>query len=140
MADRIKAMVIDDVELIRDFLVEVLEERGYEVVSYASPEDFGFCRGSKCQSSSNEGRIDLLLTDNQMPSVSGLELIEQRLTRNCRLLPKNRAIISGTWTREERLRADRLGCQTFDKPCRLETFQAWLEQCEVRLPTRSGCH
>lgn len=130
MTGRIKAVVIDDVDLLRELLTEILEQRGYEVACYSSPEDYGCCSGDKCQHTSAEGRVDLLLTDNQMASVSGLELIEQQLANNCKLLARNRAVISGSWTRDQRTKARQLGCQTFDKPCSLETIQTWLDSCE----------
>jgi len=76
--------------------------------------------------------VDLLLTDNRMIPFSGLELIERQLTCNCRRLARNRAIISGGWTLDEKLKAGRLGCETFEKPCRLETIHTWLDQCESR--------
>lgn len=146
MSDRIKAVVIDDVDLIRNLLAEVLMQRGYEVVSFAAPQEFSSCLRESCQCHQDERQVDLLLTDNQMTPVSGLEMIEQQLLNDCKLLAKNRAVISGSWTLEERAKAKRLGCQTFDKPCSLETIQSWLDSCEHNLlrppatePNRNHC-
>jgi CheY-like chemotaxis protein len=130
MTRKLKAVVIDDLDLFRDFLTELLKERGYDVVSYAAPDEFGCGSNGECHCPKEQKDVDLLLTDNRMKPVSGLGLIEQQLHTNCRQLAKNRAVLSGSWTREEKEKAERLGCQTFEKPCNLGTLSAWLDKCE----------
>jgi CheY-like chemotaxis protein len=133
MSGRLTAVVIDDFKLFRDLLTEILQERGYAVTSYATPHEFKCLKGNFCRCTAEQRGVDLLLTDNRMIYLSGLELIEQLQERNCRLLAKNRAIISDLWTHEEKNRARQLGCQTFEKPFSLATIQTWLDNCEAGL-------
>ena len=63
-------VLVEDEEMIRGLLTEVLKRTGYEVLSCAYPEE-GI---AVCQQ--YPGRIDLLLTDVVMPGMSGPELVE----------------------------------------------------------------
>lgn len=63
-----RLLVVDDMEAMRMALVQCLNLNGYEVVSAAS--------GSEALELLRTQRFDLLLTDQAMPGLSGLELTE----------------------------------------------------------------
>jgi response regulator RpfG family c-di-GMP phosphodiesterase len=63
-----RLLVVDDMEAIRVALVQCLRLTGYEVVSAAS--------GGEALELLRTQRFDLLLTDQAMPGLSGLELTE----------------------------------------------------------------
>jgi len=132
MQQKFKAIVIDDVELCRDFLADVLEDRGYSVAKYAFAQSSPFCRqaGEKCKA--DQPCADLLLTDNRMPLLSGLEMIEKQQARGCKMVAGHRAVLSGCWSREDLQKAQVLGCQTFEKPYDLKGIDDWLTACEGR--------
>ena len=132
MPAKFKAVVIDDVELCRDFLAEVLEDRGYQVDKYAYAHSLPFCSqvGEHCQS--EQACADLLLTDNQMPLLNGLDMIEAQRARGCKLVAGSRAVLSGSWSRDEQQKAQALGCQAFEKPYDLKGISDWLSACEGR--------
>lgn len=130
MTEKIKIVVIDDVASCRNFLIDVLEDRGYEVASFGNAEEF-ICQCSATEHCPvNTPCADLLLTDNQMPRLTGLEMIEAQLAKGCKLQTGQRAIMSGSWTGEELDRAQSFGCQTFEKPC-LEGLRTWLDKFEL---------
>ncbi|MBI4537582.1 MAG: response regulator [candidate division NC10 bacterium] len=64
-----RVLVVDDVEGIRVALQECLRVNGYEVVSAAS--------GMEALDCLRREQFDLLLTDQAMPGLSGLELTEE---------------------------------------------------------------
>ena len=132
MQQKFKAVVIDDVELCRDFLADVLEDRGYAVDKYAFAQSFPFCsqKGDKC--TADQPCADLLLTDNRMPLLTGLDMIAKQRARGCKLVDGNRAVVSGCWTKEDRNKAKVLGCQIFEKPYDLKGINDWLSACEGR--------
>jgi DNA-binding NarL/FixJ family response regulator len=70
--DRVRTVVADDHELLRGGLVQLLEERGIEVVGVAS-------LGSEAIAQACELRPDVVLMDLNMPGMSGVEAT-QRLT------------------------------------------------------------
>ena len=66
-------LLVDDDNSIRKVLYEYLEEGGYNVLSAANGADaLGICRRFRHP-------IALLLTDVEMPGMSGPELVEQAL-------------------------------------------------------------
>jgi DNA-binding NtrC family response regulator len=73
MKKRAKILVLDDSELIRELVRDVLERNGYEVVTSDSP--FGFTNTLKSE------RPDLALVDVMMPGLSGDKLAEIAIRR-----------------------------------------------------------
>ena len=66
---RKKVVVAEDERVIREALVAALEKQGYAVHAVADGEQAVIaCRWT---------RPDLLITDNQMPDMSGAELIQR---------------------------------------------------------------
>lgn len=62
-------LVIDDEEVIVDYLTELLEESGYSV--------FQACEGQKGLSILSEEKIDLVLLDVRMPAPNGFDVCRQ---------------------------------------------------------------
>jgi YesN/AraC family two-component response regulator len=77
--------------------------------------------------------VDIIITDVNMPNVSGLEFIKNQLKKGCKV--KNIALMSGTWTDYESEYALRLGCQVFHKPFSLDELNKWLDDCEKKIDT-----
>ncbi len=68
-------LLVDDQELVRDAACAVLENAGWEVLSYASgPEALELCEGS-------DVTVDVLVTDVVMPGMGGPELAQRVLRR-----------------------------------------------------------
>ena len=66
-----KILIIDDEILIADYLTDLLIDEGYIVVSYTDPKD-----GLKYFYDNNEN-IDMIITDQTMPKLTGLELAKE---------------------------------------------------------------
>jgi two-component system response regulator PilR (NtrC family) len=59
-------LIVDDEEIIRDFLSEVLEDYDLTLA----------CDGDEAVKKLNEKRFDLVVTDLRMPNVSGEEVVK----------------------------------------------------------------
>lgn len=131
-----RALVIDDHAACRDILHHVLRGRGYEVVCFADPT---FCEA--CSGTGGCTRempcADLLLTDNRMPGISGLELLNFQKNRGCKIDRANKAILSGAWSSDELQHAESFGCRIFNKPYELKEVFDWLEMREKLLPQKN---
>ena len=62
-----RILIVDDEESIREFLEIMLKKEGYEV---ASVED-----GQKAIDYLGKKSVDLVISDLQMPNVTGIELL-----------------------------------------------------------------
>ncbi len=65
-------LIVDDEEVMREFLMEVLES--YEVTLA--------CDGAEAIDRMNEKRFDLVITDLKMPRVSGDEVVKHAMTQD----------------------------------------------------------
>src|SRR5829696_7737382 len=66
-------LVVDDEEELRQAIVEILTVDGFEVHGVATAE--------QAQELLSQTPFDVLITDNNLPGQSGLELLEDTLTR-----------------------------------------------------------
>ena len=102
-------LIIDDEEMIRSILREVLERAGHEVTEASNGRE-GLQRFRACPT-------DLVITDLQMPETSGLELISE-LRRD---FPRANIIALSGSGAALLTRAKQLGAQCgFEKPIPLQ--------------------
>ncbi len=129
MKQKLRAIVIDDMELCRDLLGEIMTDRGYQALTFPDVtvcshflNDTGCTRSTAC--------ADILLLDNRMSPLKGLDLLELHRRGNCHIPLTSKAIFSGSWTAAELKRVEQLGCQFFHKPYDFEELSLWLSQQE----------
>lgn len=124
---KLRAVIFDRVEAVRDMIAVALRDRGYEILSFPEPgicpvyrEDLSLCpREQACS--------DLLITDNQLPKMSGLDFIERQRARGCKGAVRNMAVMAAHWAPQDLERARRLGCKVLKKPFRFRDITAWLD-------------
>jgi CheY-like chemotaxis protein len=131
---RLRVLLFEDEPLLRGLLETLLTGRGYDVVSFAEPLHCPvYERGGSCSCPAGQACGDILLTDVEMPRVSGIEMIADQQAAGCRADARNVAIMSAGWTPERKQLARSLGCETFDKPFRIADLNRWLDECEQRV-------
>ncbi len=126
-----RAVVLDDDVFVLSLLKDFLIIRGYEVLSYHEPavcplsENSGGCGGSyPC--------ADVMITDFNMPKMSGVELLRHQSKRGCPVDVRNKAVTSGYLSAKQRKGIEELGCAFFRKPFIFSELSAWLVECEKR--------
>ncbi|NOZ25510.1 MAG: response regulator [Nitrospirae bacterium] len=129
---RLRAFVFDDDERIRSLLTIVLESRGYSVLAFPDPTRYSLYLDSECSCPPGHVCGDILITDNNMPNMKGLDFIRMRMQNGCRGIVQNKAVMSGTWSAVDLAYARSLGCKIFEKPFMLEEIHRWLDECEKR--------
>ena len=125
-----RSIILEDDKSTREFLALVLKQRNHEVFAFSSPSICPLYTNAACECPNEEACGDFLITDNQMPGMTGLEFVQRQIEGNCRGAVKNKAIVSGDWTQEEWDLGTRLGCKLFLKPLDLEEFYDWLSERE----------
>ena len=128
---RIRALVFEDNENMRDLLCELLGARGYEVLAFSDPSGCPLNSVGACPCQLDEACADIIISDVQMPHVTGLEFIEGQREKGCKV--RNIALMSGGWTEEEVRLAEDHGYEVFHKPFALSRMLDWLDDCERHL-------
>jgi CheY-like chemotaxis protein len=131
---KLRIIVFEDDEAIRQSLTLLLRRNGYEVISASDPTSCPVCSTRKEACSPESVCGDFLLTDNQMPNLTGLGFIEAQSRRGGKGIAANKAVMSGTWSSEERKKAKKLGCEIFTKPFRIEEIIEWLDERKKLIP------
>jgi CheY-like chemotaxis protein len=132
--DKRRVLLFEDDKTIRDLLRTYLEARGYEVRAYSEPL---LCPvyhdGVDCRCGDEQRCGDIVLTDLEMPRMTGLELVQLQQDRGCRSDPRNVAVMSGAWNPGRLAQARELRCEVLYKPFGLADIDRWLHECERRI-------
>jgi CheY-like chemotaxis protein len=96
-----KVLTVDDDPLVRDVMSDVLTTAGYEVITASS--------GLEAICTAQNGGIDFILMDHNMPNMTGLEAA-RRLQADPRTRNIPVAIITGGLTGAEEQAVHRAGC------------------------------
>jgi CheY-like chemotaxis protein len=134
-ATKFRVILLDDNEAIRSVLSKILADRGYEVLAFHNPAICPLQMVPECQCNENETCTDIIVSDLDMPNMTGLGFIENQMKKNCKC--QHVVLMSGNWTEQDLLRAHELGCKTLEKPFPFEEFYEWLDEVEKSIePTR----
>jgi len=128
---RLRGLVFDDNELIRSFVQQIMEQRGYEVFSFSDPGLCPLYLQSSCHCPSGHACGDILISDVNMLMVGGLSFLGGQIKKGCKV--KNMALMSGSWSASELELAGRIGCKTFHKPFAPDELRVWLAECEHKI-------
>jgi CheY-like chemotaxis protein len=125
-----RALILDDDPTIVHLLKYLLNERGHETLTYTSPETCPAYTSASCPCPFAEACPDLILTDINMPAVSGVRFVENLKSKGCTC--PNIAIISGNWTDSDLKRANRMDVSVFSKPLCPAHIRSWLDKIEQK--------
>ncbi len=123
------ALLFDDDPGCRNLYTLVLEAKGYKVTTFSDPLLFlQQIETAVCPCSANAPCVDVILTDNNMPGMTGLEFLAQLGKMSCKVSNQRKAVISGHWPEEQVAQAEQLNCKVFQKPTPLKDINAWLDE------------
>ncbi len=125
---KLRAVVVDDEELVRSLISSILEIREYEVISCSEPLFCPIYLDISCPCPQYQPCCDIIITDINMPNMTGIEFVENQKKNGCKV--PNMAIMSGLWTDADLEQAKSLGCKVFKKPLRIVEIDRWLNECE----------
>ena len=128
-----RVIVCDNEDMVLDVFRHLFERMGYEVLTADTPITCAFYREHADTCPQHDRCTDILITDNNMPNMTGLELLEMQHHRGCKLTSKNKALMTGNADSRLSEHAAVLGCQFFPKPVHISTILAWAQECEKRV-------
>ena len=128
---KLRILVIDDDECIRDTLKWHLEGLGHEVIVAPEPMLCDVYKGDCCI----KGRpcADLALIDFRMPRMTGLEFIELMAKHGCNSLPSSKILMSGDTSSIDMEKVQQLGCRLVQKPFKFDQLDEILRQVLERV-------
>ncbi len=125
------ALILDDESLCLGLMKEILEEKGFTVMAFSDPLSCLEELESHCRME-DKPCVEVILADNQMPGMTGLEFLQFLRARGCKLPDRCKALISGSWEQEQMQQAREMGCQVFYKPTPIDSIYQWLdEDCAI---------
>lgn len=129
-----RILIFEDDDNTRELLDTFLVSKGYEVLSFSSPITCALATLNKCKCPLEHACADAIITDMNMPGMSGLELVRFQRERACHAPPQNKAVISAALTLAQEQEFRTLGCRCFRKPFKLDDLLDWVRSCEVNIP------
>lgn len=130
VARKMKAVVIDDDQSARTFLSTVLARRGYQVTAFERAADSRLIQCMQGSCSNMEHCPDVIICDNHLPTMSGVEFVETLLGNGCSC--RHIALVTGRDLDEaDMIRVARYGTRFFTKPLELVHLHDWLSRVEA---------
>jgi len=123
---KFRVILLDDNEGIRNTLSEILASRGYEVFAFSNPAICPLQIVPECRCNANQTCTDIIVSDIDMPNMTGLSFIENQKKKGCKC--QHIVLMSGNWEEQDLLRAHELGCKTYSKPFTFQEFYEWLDE------------
>jgi CheY-like chemotaxis protein len=133
-AKKLRIIVFEDDKALADLLQNVFQGDGHEVLTFSDPTVCPVLQNYKAKCPQKHPCADVVISDIEMPHMSGIELLSILKSRGCKALNENRALMSADTSMEQRNAAKELGCHFFAKPFKLTDVTTWLETCASRVP------
>ena len=124
-----KAALLDDEDVVRQFMTAVLERHGVDVQAFVDPTECLPRWRKPNGDTSGRSWTDIVVTDIRMPHMSGIDFAEELVSGG--FDPACVAVMSGSWTVEDVERVTALGCVQFAKPISVSRFSEWLIKAEM---------
>lgn len=127
-----RAIIYDDEPVVLFVLKDFFEGRGYDVLACREPVVCPiYGDGAECASRHACG--DIMVTDYKMPRMNGIELLQAQARKGCKVMPGNKALLSGYLDDDKIASIQDLGSAFFEKPVEFEELGRWVDACEQRM-------
>ncbi len=129
---KLRIVIFEDDPGLRRLLTVIFDQEGHEVLSFPNPG--GACpiyHDEKGQCPQDYACGDILITDNRMPRMTGLEFIRRQVEKGCKGAILNKAVMSASWCHEDIRAAENLGCRILYKPFRLDDLKNWVRERQL---------
>ena len=122
----------DDVSNLK-MLKFFMSQRDYEILTFEKPVVclIHGAKSDKCDT--GKPCADIIMTDYQMPEMTGIEMLLHQEKRGCKVDIRNKIVMSADLDNKGQEVLEELGCTFFNKPFKLNELSACLDDCEKRI-------
>lgn len=131
---KLRIIVLDMDDSIRELLTTILQQKGHEVIALSEPTVCPLYSELDCCCSQESPCGDLMIISNRMAKMSGMKLIKKQLEGGCKGAVQNKLVLSSTIRKSrEHSFAKELGCKVLLKPFKISEISAWVDECEKKI-------
>ena len=124
-----RVMIFDDEPTLLELLELCFAKWGFEVFSYRTPVVCPLNGSSSGSCESLAPCADLVISDFQMPKMTGMELFKFQAQKGCKIGREMKAIMSGRTDANLLTQCKDLGYRFFEKPIDCSDLTAWISGC-----------
>ncbi len=124
-----RVIIFDDDAMLLEVMELYFDKWGYEVFPYQSPMSCLF-NGSAGGCKNLASCADLMISDFQMPQITGMELFHFQEQRGCSIGKKMKALMSGQVDEALLKQCNNSGYRFFKKPFSFSELDSWVNECE----------
>ena len=128
---KLRFIVIDDVEALRNLFSDYLTHLGHEVICAEHPLATPVCQKTQCDV--EFACADGYFVDLTMPHMNGIDFFDSLTRRGCKTPPGNRILITGNLSQEAMDKANELGVTVVHKPLHLNKIEELVEEMRSRV-------
>lgn len=134
---KIRILMFENETSILRPICTFLRAQGYEVLGFNTPKACPLLSDIKHECPNDQACADILITDMNMPGMTGYELIRIMAGKGCGITPQNIIVISSTMASEQREEIASLGGHFLPKPFQLGALLRAIRDCHNNiLPSR----
>lgn len=126
-----RAVIIEDEEVIRFAVAHLFRSRGFEVIACPDAVSFSLFSNCECNCRANQACADIVITDENMPKMTGSEFIRQRIHQGCSI--PHFAVMSAALQEAGGGSSGLPEIRRFEKPIHIQDLIDWIEECEKRI-------
>ena len=101
---RLRVIVIEPEQTVRESLAMMVEECGHEAMAFDVPENCPFYRSETCSCPQEHACADALLLGQHLPRLRGITLLERRLNGGCKGAAAHMALLCLPWSDDDHSR------------------------------------
>jgi CheY-like chemotaxis protein len=133
---KLRIIVIDDDPAVNVLLKTALSTQGHHVFTFPDPTAYPchVLKQPSCSCLQEFPCTDIIISDIEMPNMSGIDFFRTQRAGNCKAPDENKALVSATIIEEHFDAAVELGCHFFKKPFKLVDIIQWVKECAKRIP------
>ncbi len=133
-----KVIVFEDDPDFAETLETILTCKGHEVHVFPDPSICPIYKDHEKQCPKNSPCADVLISDQRMPNITGLDFFKLQRKRGCKALDQNKVVLSGC-VLDEKMKndIDSLKCHYMIKPFKMAELLGWMDECSQRLKDKN---